>query len=801
VSKTRKRGVSAIKGGAAVGTIVLVGGIVGVATPAFAAAPTATLAVTGTPTAVLPGGTAQAAASETVTVTNNFTANDSVAIDVSLPDQATATTLGQSVEFNSAALPTITVAAAAGNTGSGEVAPQILDETVTANPADDVTLRNAGVTDQLNFVIGNTATGATTTDQWVITISGISYNVGANAGSNTGPVPVSTSGTYSQYVAPPAVPVAVAMTNSPQTNADVVNVKATTTPVGIPIGSDAAPVSNETLTELTGDTVQPGLVTLAPAHGAIAGPVTVTATNATVALPTGTTTPPSCTATAGTASVTQNPNANGDIYFCVVAASSLTGSPATYAVSGITYNDTGVPVGAQPFTFTFTAVGGGTVTAANPQPAVTVVSTLPGGRIGGVSADATAALVAENAFGNTAINNGHGAAAIVASNAEFQDALSASFLGKVGLPYQALNSSSSPVGYQHPILLVPPTPPTTGMANTAAANAIRTLGITTVYVVGGPDAVSSAVDAQMRQIQVGTGQNGGPVYLQVIRIYGQTAGETAQAVAEYPTLTGHESYIANTPAAYGMYNSTFSESANAGSTSTLLKTAILVDESEFQDAASGSTLAYANSTPILLTGTGSLSQSASSAITNLGIQQVIVLGGNLAVSDNVVSSVEAMGVPVLRIAGQTAQATSAEFASYLINDFAKGSTTSPAQRDGLNALDATYDPVTNTTSANSLGVGTARGDFYTDALVSSQQLGAAANPIPLLLTVDTATLGPDTTAFLNSNGTSPMGGAAIYSNNVGASIVVPITGDYVFGGLLAQTPALVTSEFNAIAAG
>ena len=801
MSKSPRKGLAAVAGGTAIGTMAMVGGLVGISTPAFAAAPTASMALSPTgagPSAVLPGGTAQPATSEAITVTNNFTANDTVAIDVSVPNQVSATTLGQSVEFNAATLPTITVAPSATNTGSGEAAPQILDETVTANPADDVTLRNAGVTDQLNFVIGNTATGATTTDTWVITIAGITYNVGANAGSNQGPVAVSTAGTYSQYQGAGNPAITTAITNSPLVNAEVVNVKVTSTPTGVGSGSVAAPLSNETLTELVGNTIQQGLVTLAPAHGQINGSVTITATNATIAAPTGSTTPPSCTATSGTGSLSEAANANGDVYFCVVATSSSTGSPANFVVSGITYNDTGVTAGAVPLVFDFPVSGQTSPTASSPQPAATVLNTFLGGRLGGVSADATAALAAETAYPNE-INNGNGASAIIASDAEFQDALSASFLGEVNLPYQSLNSTANPVSMQHPLLLVPPAPPSTGMTSTEAANAIRTLGITTVYTVGGPDAVSTAVDAQLRQIQVGTGQNGGAVFLQVIRIYGQTAGETAQAVAEYPTLTGNEAYISNTPGAYGMYNSTFSESAGAGSTSGTLKTAVLVDESEFQDAAAASTLAYYHSTPVLLTASGALSQSAASAITNLGIQQVVVLGGNLAVSDAVVSSVEGMGVPVLRIAGQTAQATAANFASYLFNDYAKGSASAPGMPDGLNAANI---PANSTATVN-LSVGTARGDYFSDAIVASQVLGNTnrTGPSPLLLTVDTGNLGPDTSALLGSDGTSPAGGDVIYTNATGTSAVGNITTDLVFGGLQAQTPTLVQSEFNAVAAG
>jgi hypothetical protein len=165
----------------------------------------------------------------------------------------------------------------------------------------------------------------------------------------------------------------------------------------------------------------------------------------------------------------------------------------------------------------------------------------------------------------------------------------------------------------------------------------------------------------------------------------------------------------------------------------------------------------------------------------LGIQQVYLLGGPGAVSDAVVTSIQNLGISVLRIAGLTYGDTSVELARFELANQTSGNT---PVTEGLDI---------GTPSA----IGSSRGDFYTDALTSAAALSDEADGIdcdcdfnPLVLTQDTSTVGSSVDQFLKDAGntaTTPLG------SNVWAL--------QVFGGTLAQTPALVQQELNDIATG
>jgi len=215
-------------------------------------------------------------------------------------------------------------------------------------------------------------------------------------------------------------------------------------------------------------------------------------------------------------------------------------------------------------------------------------------------------------------------------------------------------------------------------------------------------------------------------------------------------------------------------------------------------------VAYADQFPVLLTEPGSLPSDTATALTNLNIQQVIVMGGPMAFSDNVVTSIENMGISVLRIAGQTFGATSAELADFEAN------TTS--NKDGLS-----WDPKGTITVAC--------GDYYTDGLAG---LAVSANagtdgrysssgtasmpelcgsgPTPLLLTNEPTTVGTHLTSFLNEARTKGIDGLGDTLINSTKSVPCPsgtetccsgkgandiITSLTVFGGPLAVTPATI----------
>jgi hypothetical protein len=136
-----------------------------------------------------------------------------------------------------------------------------------------------------------------------------------------------------------------------------------------------------------------------------------------------------------------------------------------------------------------------------------------------------------------------------------------------------------------------------------------------------------------------------------------------------------------------------------------------------------------------------LSTPASSAITALGIRQVVVMGGPLAVADAVVTSIERLGASVVRVAGGDATGTAVELAQ----------------------LEEAPSP----TGAGWRGTGglcVARGNGYSDGLAGA--VVAADGPVsgapePLLLTETPTTLGAPLTAFLLEVGSAGLGGLRV----------------------------------------
>lgn len=364
-------------------------------------------------------------------------------------------------------------------------------------------------------------------------------------------------------------------------------------------------------------------------------------------------------------------------------------------------------------------------------------------RIYGVSADGTAAAAFEHQFAYLADDCPSSHALVLATDESYPDALSGAYLAGV------LGTGT---------LLTP----TSSLSPTAAA-AIRSEGIARVYVVGGPLAVATSVVAQLQATPAylcggatATGED-----LAVTRIDGQTEYGTAQQIAltaasidsagAPPSSAGVGS--ADLSGAYaaldaaggeGEYNTTAGSGSQAPSTSAALPTAIVATGEGFQDAESASALAYADHFPVLLTDPDTLSSQAASAIQALGIEQVILMGGPLAVSDAVVTALEALSttrpLSVLRVAGTNDVQTAVELARCEL-----GSATSGA---GLGWPAAG-------------GVVVARGDFYADGLAAALVPGdgpSDADPEPLLLTTSPSIPGASLTTFLQEAGTTGIDG-------------------------------------------
>lgn len=382
-------------------------------------------------------------------------------------------------------------------------------------------------------------------------------------------------------------------------------------------------------------------------------------------------------------------------------------------------------------------------------------------QIYGPTPDATAAAELEHQFdaeGTDCPGRSGARPVVLATDAAYPDALASAYLASF---------------LQTGELLTP-----TLTLSAATVDAIREEGITDVYVVGGPLAVGTAV---VKQLETTLAYNCGgaspltaanPVYVQVTRIYGQTQYDTAQWIAQYPTATAVGSVdmtgaygTTNRTGGMGRYNDTSGTASSPPLTSQALPTAIVATGRSFQDAESAGVLSYADHLPILLTTPVALSPEVASAVSALQVKQVVVMGGPLAVSNAVVTSLKALGLSVLRIAGQTDTDTAVQLA-----DFEMGPSSGHA---GLGW-------------ASTGRVAVARGNYYTDGLAGAvvaagESRTRPAEPEPLLLTSDPTTLGPYLTAFLRHAGS-----AGIDSNSADA-----VSGLTVFGGPDAVSPTQV----------
>src|SRR5579875_243117 len=260
-------------------------------------------------------------------------------------------------------------------------------------------------------------------------------------------------------------------------------------------------------------------------------------------------------------------------------------------------------------------------------------------------------------------------------------------------------------------------------------------------------------------------------------IFGQTQYDTAEAIDTTPP----SSFVgtADLSGAYsGAYNHTSGAESSAPSASGSLRTAIVATGANFPDAIAGSVLAYNNHFPIVLTDPSTLSSQASTVLQALGIQQVILLGGPLAVSDTVVSSIQALGISVIRVAGVDQTDTAQELASLELN--------SQTTDVGL-GWSATW--------GNTILV--ARGDFYSDALAGCVLIAHYGGGVPLLETLNPSTVGQYLTGFLNAGGSAAGidGLNATTPNSGNIQTIQPL------GGSLALNATTLTTMANAVAAG
>ncbi|MDA8309308.1 MAG: cell wall-binding repeat-containing protein [Actinomycetota bacterium] len=386
------------------------------------------------------------------------------------------------------------------------------------------------------------------------------------------------------------------------------------------------------------------------------------------------------------------------------------------------------------------------------------IATLPGTaatfadtRISGPTADATAAQELEHQFtpaAGSCPGSGPTRPVVLATDAGYPDALASAPLAR------ALGTGT---------LLTPTT-----RLSSVTATALRAEGVTHVYVVGGPLAISTSVVTTIEGMPVhacgGGTASGGDI--EVTRLFGQTQYDTAAQVATEAAKLGGVGAMdlsgayqgTNATGGDGRYNATAGSASRGPAATGTLTTAVVARGTGFQDAETASTLAYAERLPILLTTPSTLSPQVASAVRALGVRQVVVMGGELAVSNGVVASLAQLGLSVLRVAGADATGTAVELAQ----------------------LEEAPSP----TGAGWQGTGeltVARGNGYSDglagAVVAADGPGAGA-PAPLVLTETPSTVGAALTAYLQLAGTTGIGG-------------MRVTDLTVLGGTLAVTQTAV----------
>ncbi|MGH9044662.1 MAG: cell wall-binding repeat-containing protein [Acidimicrobiales bacterium] len=777
---------------------------------------------------------------------STWTTGDVLAIPI-FPDNVVAAvnnvSSGDWVSF--AAAPTLFC-----NTSTPNVTAPTFTTTLATNPNDPV--GDAGLKDVVELTFTNSApnNGTTFTQNASFsclnvgpTNAELSLNIGPNVPSGAIQTSISATdtATYSSGTTPPppatagfpvqgTTPTSFALTvASPATVTPVAGlaVAANNPAVSVQPSAQNASISNITLTEAHVGQVPTGCIVVTmndPTGNTVPYGFTTTSTTPTLTvIPSNTggagTVTPNVTPTGSLSGLAPFPTIFGD----VTAAS--TNIASTYTFGGLTVD---APNAVGPVTATI--VVGGAFGAGPPATCTggtTVTTTLQifavgqqtlNTRIAGVDSDGTAVAALEYQYPpepgfclprGTNPNPSRfatGASVVLATDTTWQDALTASYLASY---------------LQTGVLLTP-----TGTLSAETAQAIQNEGVSTVYIVGGPLAVSSGVASQLSSTpayQCGGAAPqlnalGAPIDLNVQRIWGATADDTAQDVATY-VASGFVGSM-NLAGASGMYNDTTGTSS--GSLSTVpVRTAILVTDNSYQDAASASGLAYSYDLPILLTNSAVLSPQAEAGLLQLGIQQVIEMGGPLAISNAVNSGLAAQGISVLRIAGQDATDTSVQLADFELNSYststglaeglgwAVGSnfTTAPAPGCPTSGQVAPYSAFNSLTGCNSV-VGIARSDFYADALTSSVVTGGGSfraqhrHQFPLILTENPTTLGQYSTGFLNAAGSQygiePTG---ITPLTPSAHTGVSVTSLTVFGGPLAVAQSTVQAALAAISQG
>jgi putative cell wall-binding protein len=387
----------------------------------------------------------------------------------------------------------------------------------------------------------------------------------------------------------------------------------------------------------------------------------------------------------------------GEIAFPVTAASS---APATYTLSNLYVTATGGTLGPITASVTESQTSTCSNTSLTTPPDVALTSTASAFGVEtstqttyGATPDATTATEFSSVVNCSDSAPTHNTA-VVATDLDPYDALSAATLEG------ALSATGNPTA-----LLITPQ----GSAGPDLMNALKADGVGTVYVVGGPLAISSSVISTLQSTPATTCSGGTAIAtsssIKVVGpIYGATADDTAMDIDNQANSIDA---LTNTlPAPAATYNDTTGNTT--GTWTTGGRTAIVVSDTDYADAMAVAGAAFQRRIPVILTPATSLGSQATTELSALSITNVLVLGGQLAVANNVVTTLGASGYAVLRIAGQDQTDTAQLLARY---------------EESPSGLDW---------SASSHTALLAQGAYWSDALGSAAI--SSANNAPLFLT-------------------------------------------------------------------
>ena len=604
-------------------------------------------------TTVNPGQAAAAVGDTQLSVINSFAIGNTIVLKLEGTGVNPSLT-NEGVGF--AAAPTVTVTgpfttsfgAAAGSTS--DVAPTFTSTLGSSAGAATV----AGIKDEDTITLTNSSAG-TGGDFYTIEVAGATVKVGSAAVNGTVQV--------HPYVSDGGASLAPAITV-----ANVSNAALALTEVSAAPSSTGVALSPVKITEVTAGAV----------FGTGSNTVTLTLSGAgTPQFTTGVT--PTITVPSGYADTAPVTTASNVYTFTVTGPA--TPVAAVVSVSGLTVNLTAAGTGVVTLTAARTLP---TVLAIGAAPAIGVLNT---GRTGGTDRYATAAqLFTQNAF-----VGGVNHVAVIASGANYPDALSANYLAA------GLNAGAGTrVLLTDPNVLPQPT-----------SQALITGNITTVYIVGGTAAVSANVGNAIAAMHVSN--NNANAFINVIRV------------------AGADRYATNNQV--DLFNG-----------ASAVNTAIVAVGSNFADALAVAPVVVTKKFPLVLTNGPSLSAAAQSTLVNLGIKNVIIVGGTAAVSAATEASIKALGITIAyRIAGADRTQTAASIATYETTAIITAAFPATSAYSALNGL-----------GLNIAQVYVARGDGFADALAAGTVAGGVGGSAigAILLTGDPSTLGAGIPAYL-----------------------------------------------------